>query len=67
MLALAGALLYWLGTVSTVLFAVVLFWLLFAEGVVGAWYLIPIGGVVWLLGYLLVRHSRIPLSDALNL
>jgi hypothetical protein len=65
-LALLGALLFWGGTVMTVLFVAAAVWLLANDGQ-PAWVLLLVSVLVAALGAGVVRLSRVPFSDALNI
>ncbi|WP_243232777.1 hypothetical protein [Microbacterium sp. CIAB417] len=64
-LALIGGLVFWAGAALTLLFAAAAIWLLF-QGTQPAWWLLAVTVVIGLLGWGLIRVSRVPFGDAIN-
>jgi len=65
-LAVIGALVLWGGVACTLLFGAAAAWLL-TQGLHPSWILLAASAALALLGLLLVRLSRVPLGEALNL
>ena len=65
-LAVVGVLLFWAGAALTLLFGAAAIWLLL-QGSQPAWPLLVVTVSVGVLGWALVRISRVPFGDALNL
>jgi hypothetical protein len=64
--AIVGALLFWVGVVGTVLFVAAGIWLLVNDSQ-PAWILLVVSVSLIGIGLGTVRWSRVPLSDALNM
>ncbi|MBD7999536.1 hypothetical protein [Oerskovia gallyi] len=65
--ALIGALLFVAGVALTALFAAVAIWNLVHGGRGGAWGIFAVTVPVGALGFWLIRVSRVPVGDALNI
>ena len=66
MLALFGALLFWVGLAATVLFAAAAIYLA-ATGTGADWIIFAFTVPPLVIGWLMVRRSGVPFGDAINL
>ena len=66
MLALFGALLFWVGLAATVLFAAAVIYLV-ATGSSADWILFAFTVPPVVVGWLMVRRSNVPFGEAINL